>query len=236
MRFGTASLLLVGASLATANPLDVMIATTELSPIRLGYAAAHAQPVVGEDAKPAKMRHLCKNMQKAIQSTASRLLSAIGISGSSLSVTTPILDGSVTRVHITHHKLIQASAIEPTLMIKAGNSQGGIHPDAVVMRHGPHGIENGHLDRPFLQRVHHALMSLGPWEGRIVAFVLGCGIGVLLRMSWVLTVLVMRAFRGAPAPEEMIFVYSEEVAPPYQENDEKKSASVVDVEEGRASI
>jgi hypothetical protein len=64
----------------------------------------------------------------------------------------------------------------------------------------------------------------------------GCGIGVLLRMSWVLTVLVMRALRGTPAPEEMIFVYSEEVSPPYQENDEKKSASVVNIEEGRASM
>lgn len=63
----------------------------------------------------------------------------------------------------------------------------------------------------------------------------GCGIGVLLRMSWVLTVLVMRALRGTPAPEEMIFVYSE-VSPPYQENDEKKSASVVNIEEGRASM
>ncbi|KAF7376862.1 F-box domain-containing protein [Mycena sanguinolenta] len=53
-----------------------------------------------------------------------------------------------------------------------------------------------HANPSFLTRVHFALMSLGPWEGRAVAFVLGCGIGVLLRMFWVLTVLTYRAVRG----------------------------------------
>ncbi|KAF7376849.1 F-box domain-containing protein [Mycena sanguinolenta] len=53
-----------------------------------------------------------------------------------------------------------------------------------------------HGSPSFLMRVHFALMSLGPWEGRAVAFVLGCGIGVLLRMFWVLTVLTYRAVRG----------------------------------------
>ncbi|KAF5346764.1 hypothetical protein D9756_010438 [Leucocoprinus leucothites] len=48
----------------------------------------------------------------------------------------------------------------------------------------------------FMMRVHSALMALGPWEGRAVAFVLGCGIGVLLRMFWVLTVVTYRAIRG----------------------------------------
>jgi hypothetical protein len=62
----------------------------------------------------------------------------------------------------------------------------------------------------------------------------GCGIGVLLRMFWVLAVLIVRTFRSTPALEEdMIFVYAEEVAPPYMENDEKK-ATVVDIEENRA--
>jgi hypothetical protein len=43
-----------------------------------------------------------------------------------------------------------------------------------MMRHGVHKIhKHDHLRGPFLHRVHHALMSLGPWEGRIVAFVLG---------------------------------------------------------------
>lgn len=45
-------------------------------------------------------------------------------------------------------------------------------------------------------RLHRALMALGPWEGRALAFVLGCGIGVLLRMFWVLAVVSVRLIRG----------------------------------------
>lgn len=165
---------LMNIIVATANPLNVMIATTEVSAIRLGHAAAHAGPTVGADAKPTKMRHLCKNMQNAVQNTASRLLAAIGISGPSLSVTTPAPEGTITRVHITHHHLVPVPGIEPTFMIKAGDAQGGHNPDAAMMQHGVHKIhKHDHLRGPFLHRVHHALMSLGPWEGRIVAFVLG---------------------------------------------------------------
>lgn len=50
-------------------------------------------------------------------------------------------------------------------------------------------------------RLHHALMSLGPWEGRAVAFVLGCGIGVLIRMMWVLAVVAYRAVKGTNEDE-----------------------------------
>ncbi|KAJ7034045.1 hypothetical protein C8F04DRAFT_1260306 [Mycena alexandri] len=62
-----------------------------------------------------------------------------------------------------------------------------------------HHTKNEHS---FLMRVHFALMSLGPWEGRAVAFVLGCGIGVLLRMFWVMAVISYRLIKGArPASE-----------------------------------
>ncbi|KAG1889056.1 uncharacterized protein F5891DRAFT_1215816, partial [Suillus fuscotomentosus] len=48
-----------------------------------------------------------------------------------------------------------------------------------------------------LGRVHCTIMALGLWDsGRAVAFVLGCGIGVLLRMFWVMSVLVYRTVRG----------------------------------------
>jgi len=70
--------------------------------------------------------------------------------------------------------------------------------------HRPHHLAMGglHHERPaFLTRVHYALMSLGPWEGRAVAFVLGCGIGVLLRMAWVLVVLAFRAVRSPSSQE-----------------------------------
>jgi len=48
----------------------------------------------------------------------------------------------------------------------------------------------------FLSRLHHSLMNLGHWEGRAVAFVIGCGIGVLIRMFWVLAIVSYRACRG----------------------------------------
>jgi len=54
----------------------------------------------------------------------------------------------------------------------------------------------------FLRRINHALVSLGTWEGRIVAFVLGCGIGVLLRMVWVLGVVLFRSFKGTREVDE----------------------------------
>ncbi|KAG6886574.1 hypothetical protein C0995_006816 [Termitomyces sp. Mi166 len=63
-------------------------------------------------------------------------------------------------------------------------------------------------NQPFIHRLHIALATLGPWEGRAVAFVLGCGIGVLLRMIWVLGVVVYRVLRG-PSREEETDSYTE---------------------------
>ncbi|KAI0297217.1 hypothetical protein B0F90DRAFT_1741182 [Multifurca ochricompacta] len=217
----TIPLLVVGAGFATANPLRVMIATTEVSAFRLGHPATNVGPAVSADVKPTKMRHLCKNMQKAVQNTASRILSAIGISGPSLSVTTPVPEGGISRVQITHHKLVPIPMIEP-FMVNAGGKPP--HQDVSVMHYGVHkDIKDTHYRGPLLHRVHRALMLLGPWEGRIVAFVLGCGIGVLLRMFWVLTVLAVRAFRSTPEPEEeAIFI------------NEKRGSEATITEENRA--
>ncbi|KAF9526880.1 hypothetical protein CPB83DRAFT_895732 [Crepidotus variabilis] len=71
----------------------------------------------------------------------------------------------------------------------------------------------------FMGRLNYSLMNLGPWEGRAVAFVLGCGIGVLLRMIWVLFIVGYRAIKGSkpeePAYVEVAYVDMEEdVAPP----------------------
>jgi hypothetical protein len=52
---------------------------------------------------------------------------------------------------------------------------------------------------------------------------IGCGIGVLLRMFWVLAVLLVRSIRNTPQhEEETIFVFAEEVAPPYRAIEEKR--------------
>ncbi|PPQ80206.1 hypothetical protein CVT25_003559 [Psilocybe cyanescens] len=53
----------------------------------------------------------------------------------------------------------------------------------------------------FSTRLAHSLMNLGRWEGRAVAFVLGCGIGVLLRMFWVLAIVLIRSIKGSGEDE-----------------------------------
>src|SRR6266581_2308452 len=127
----------------------------------------------GPPGKPAKMHHLCKNMQKAVQDTAGRLLAImIGISGPSLLSTTPVPEG-LSGVQITHHKLVPVPVIDPSFVIKAGGPQAGSHSDGPVMHHIH---KEGQPQGPFLHRVHRALISLGPWEGRIVAFVLGAAV------------------------------------------------------------
>ena len=80
-----------------------------------------------------EMRHLCKNVQKAIQDTASRLLAIIGISGLSLSSATPV------------------PAIDPSFVIKAVWLQAGSHSDGPVMHHIH---KDGQPQGPFLHRVH----------------------------------------------------------------------------------
>jgi hypothetical protein len=82
-----------------------------------------------------------------------------------------------------------------------------------------------------MKRIHLALMTLGPWEGRAVAFVLGCGLGVLLRMLWVLSVVTFRTIKGDRREQEESYDYipvlnqldAEEifVAPPVYIVDEK---------------
>jgi len=61
---------------------------------------------------------------------------------------------------------------------------------------------------------------------------IGCGIGVLLRMFWVLAVLLVRGARNnSEGEEETIFVYTEEVAPPYREIEEKRLSCATDAGE-----
>lgn len=86
---------------------------------------------------------------------------------------------------------------------------GGPGPMLTVMHPRPHhhhhqkgGMMSHHRGSTFLQRIHVALMSLGTWEGRAVAFVLGCGLGVLLRMLFVLAVVTVRAIKGGRQQQE----------------------------------
>jgi len=63
-----------------------------------------------------------------------------------------------------------------------------------------------HHDAPFVARLTHALNNLGRWEGRAVAFVIGCGLGVLLRIVYVFAVLFFRSIRGKSDEDEEVAV------------------------------
>jgi len=102
----------------------------------------------------------------------------------------------------------------PTHFVE-GKTQGGDNVRIVSMpmpehhRHGHGHRFHHHGEQPsFLMRVHFALMSLGPWEGRAVAFVLGCGIGVLLRMFWVMVVISYRMIKGPSSASEQEHEYT----------------------------
>ncbi|KXN85846.1 hypothetical protein AN958_10790 [Leucoagaricus sp. SymC.cos] len=111
------------------------------------------------------------------------------------------------------------------------------HPHRHFHHHAQHIRKWGNT---FMMRIHNALMALGPWEGRAVAFVLGCGIGVLLRMFWVLTVIAYRSTCGARDDEYTQvavieeYIDAEEIAvppPTYTTVDEKEQIKVKDAAE-----
>jgi len=86
----------------------------------------------------------------------------------------------------------------------------GRHP------HHRHGHHHGHHDHrfgkgSFVSRINYSLMNLGRWESRAVGFVLGCGIGVLLRMLFVLSVVMYRAVKGHHGEEQHEYSIIEEI-------------------------
>jgi len=54
--------------------------------------------------------------------------------------------------------------------------------------------------RTFLRRLRRSIAALSPWESRALSFVLGCGIGALLRMFFVFAVLIFRSMRCSREP------------------------------------
>ena len=76
-----------------------------------------------------------------------------------------------------------------------------IHPHR--HHHHPHPHHAHFRPHSFTGRLEKALLTLGPWEGRLVAFVIGCGIGSLLRMFFVLSVIAYRTFSRRNEEREM---------------------------------
>ncbi|KAI0311582.1 hypothetical protein OF83DRAFT_1177423 [Amylostereum chailletii] len=241
-------LLVAGASLVSATPLSIMISTTEVRPFRLGAPAAYP-PAPGRNemhaaiaVRPTRMRHLCDKMQGGV----SRFLASIGMPHDEHEhghPPPPIAPFFVGGSLLQDIPLPEAGAQAEPQAEHSGEGQGR----RVMMHHHHHGFRPmRHHRGSFTHRIHRALMTLGPWEGRAVAFVLGCGIGVLLRMFWVLSLLVFRAVKGSTGPdareyEEIAVFYAPRVhvdaeelfvAPP--EYTDEKVALAQDAGEARA--
>jgi len=241
MRFATVPLLVVGAGIAihdvTAAPMRVIIASsgTDLNSanIRFGHAVkfepipVHASYVIdkvqsnnaGGRPRPCRGGGRSKFKQQAIE-MSNAFRQVLGL---------PLIETDNRRILIKPTMQLDplpfvegekgrlAQLWVPPAELEAEIVPSGLPPS----RHWRH---NNHIERePFLRRIHFALMALGPWEGRAVAFVLGCGIGVLLRMVWVVMLLTFRSKTTKPDEEEELQADAEEifVAPPQYFADEK---------------
>ncbi|KAH9173494.1 hypothetical protein EDB89DRAFT_699395 [Lactarius sanguifluus] len=102
-----------------------MIASKDLSLMRLEHAEANTGPAAADGQPKPRMRHLCKNMQKAVQGTASRLLAFIGIGRPSLAVTAPVpnLKGGIMRIQITTNSPARRTSSPRSLLMPRARSK-----------------------------------------------------------------------------------------------------------------
>jgi len=195
------------AAIASAAPIKILIVTSgikmpvpqphieALNAIRIGHPAVAASnfppsPFMGfpEHPTPRLPMHAAAGMgcgqhlkSKAL-AMSNRLRQALGL---------PPIVASSLRSHAPYHSPENTFNILPFPHPNADR-------DALVRFHVElmRPMEPQH--RPFVHRLHRAVNQLGPWEGRAVAFVLGCGLGVLIRMFFVMTLLIVRRIRGQP--------------------------------------
>jgi hypothetical protein len=115
MLFGVYSPLLAGTGLGMSPPSapDVkLISTTNISVFHLGHAAMNAGLPVGPDAQPMRLCHLYNYVQKAVQNTATCLLTIIGISGPLISGTNSAAEGCLTSIQVMYHKIIPVPVVD----------------------------------------------------------------------------------------------------------------------------
>ncbi|KAH9484756.1 hypothetical protein JR316_0001656 [Psilocybe cubensis] len=201
MRFSTLAAFVAAAGVAqvAAVPIRVVIIskTTEAN-LDAPHAFPHPVPippnVATMVARPG-MRHGCgggrmgRFRQKGIE-ISNAFRQALGM---------PLIEMSTP----PHHPQIKPGD-SPTsvgmLQVLPNPILGSSEVPAPHRYHHPHHHVHGQMrihGSSFSDRLVHSLMNLGRWEGRAVAFVLGCGIGVLLRMFWVLAVVLYRSVKGS---------------------------------------
>jgi hypothetical protein len=238
MRFSLITALVASAALSQvgASPVRVVVVTaattttdTDLTPfnpnLRFGYTVdkarfnPHAATVVPPAGPGGRTHRPCRMRLKAIKiSNAFRKVLGLPLIHTDVAKpNTPTSDGDGM------YHILPFVGTPPTVVKVDSSNPVSILPHPHPHHHHHHhdgGFRHRMAKSPFMERLHVALTALGPWEGRAVAFVLGCGIGVLLRMLWVLSVVMYRTLKGTKEDEnkytQIIVVeeYDDEVAPP----------------------
>ncbi|OBZ70815.1 hypothetical protein A0H81_09479 [Grifola frondosa] len=235
MRFSALPVLLAGAGLATiqqiaASPIRVVV-TEVSSNVRYGHAAADANsgPVAHiahiAAATPSTPsvhhgsgRHFCSVMRSKALEMSNSFREMLGLPPIEAST-----HGAVPTDWVAAKAVPALPFIGTPVEIHENGKFGVVHEPGFV-----HILPVDPFNRPdrpnrpmshrfhrgsFVRRIHHALMALGPWEGRAVAFVLGCGIGVFAAHD------MEEEFE-----EVVVFDEVEALPPPPQYTDEKVAA------------
>ncbi|KLO16939.1 hypothetical protein SCHPADRAFT_901102 [Schizopora paradoxa] len=226
MKLSSFSLVLASLGLAalqaTASPIRVVMISSSMPPptkveinhFRFGLAAADASSplpeipssnvVITQGSIPVhdrKHKAGCSSSLKA----ANWLRQKLGL---------PTIEPHYRLTHSHHHDagVHNASTAKYTVFNPTGPTSERLH-------------HKWHRPHSFTARLQKSLMMLGPWEGRAVAFVIGCGIGTLLRMLYVLIVVGYRSVRPGNSDDEEVDIVFEEVevlsAPPAYHADQK---------------
>jgi len=224
----TTALLVSCAALATAAPIRVVVYTNfeetdgKLGPFRVGHAAVHAL-----DHPMAAPAYIVTGVKAIATPSYVMLPPAIPTEVVEPMVfragRKPCQGGQSLRVSNWFRKLVGFPTIEANPHRKAEMDKHHHHHHGEwrnatsmppMQSHRPHAHHHHmhhHTHRPsFAHRLQFALHTLGPWEGRIVAFVLGCGIGALMRLVWVMGILAMRSFRRSEEHEIIYDIVEEE--------------------------
>lgn len=198
--------LIAGAGLVLqhviATPIRVVVVTghQEVPTVRIGHAAANGldesaritYPLDANNGRTRIGQGRCSKLKlkEKLNGISDTLKNALGWP---FIETLPRIENDPNLVHILPVKDFPDAPVLHGISYPYSDNflqADGSHPNHNHHRHFRHRCGT------FLKRMHRALTSLGPWEGRAVSFVLGCGIGVLLRMFWVLGVVSYRIIRG----------------------------------------
>lgn len=215
MKLSVISSLVAGASLVSAVPMRVVMLTGNsggnASPaIHFGHPGVSHEDAVVQTSTPAVTHGRPCGGGRRFREKAVKLSNAFR-----QAVGLPLIESDLkgdTTVHGGVVRIMPFIGGPPTIVQlnetgDEGKTRGGDRVkvvNALPVAHGHYGHHRMrmHSQESFTSRLHYALMMLGPWEGRAVAFVLGCGIGVLLRMMWVLALVSYRAFKGERETDE----------------------------------